>query len=332
MFRVATAIVLLGLLTLAPGAANAQIDEAVGVRAQGMSGAFVAVADDASATWWNPAGLAAGAYFNGIIEVGRVESPSRDPTRRSTLRGFVLAMPALGVSYYRIRISEIQASNPTGAGAADRQDRGREPVRLRSLVVHQFGVTTGQSLGDHLVVGSTMKLLRGSFASAEAATGVSIDRAAELDGDGQTHGDLDLGAIATWGAVRAGLVVKNVTQPTFESMGEAIRVRRQVRTGVSTTMSAAQAIVTVAVDADLTRTTTPGGDVRHVAAGVEAWTATRLYGFRAGVSANTVGESRPSTSAGLSVALAHGLYVDGSVTRGADKSRTGWGFDVRVTF
>ena len=33
-----------------------------------MGGAFMAVADDATATWWNPAGLASGAYFNGIIE------------------------------------------------------------------------------------------------------------------------------------------------------------------------------------------------------------------------------------------------------------------------
>ena len=35
--------------------ASAQIVESVGHRALGMGGAFVAVADDSTATWWNPA-------------------------------------------------------------------------------------------------------------------------------------------------------------------------------------------------------------------------------------------------------------------------------------
>ena len=51
-----------------PKPATAQIYENIGIRAQGMSGAFVAVADDATTTWWNPAGLASGGYFNGVIE------------------------------------------------------------------------------------------------------------------------------------------------------------------------------------------------------------------------------------------------------------------------
>src|SRR5438094_8616567 len=37
---------------------RAQTFDQVGERAQGMGGAFVAVADDASAIYWNPAGLA----------------------------------------------------------------------------------------------------------------------------------------------------------------------------------------------------------------------------------------------------------------------------------
>ena len=40
-----------------------------------MGGAFTAVADDATATWWNPAGLAGGAYFNGLIEAGNHREP-----------------------------------------------------------------------------------------------------------------------------------------------------------------------------------------------------------------------------------------------------------------
>ena len=51
-----------------------------------MSGAFVAVADDATAVWWNPAGLATGPYFNAIRRKGTGDptgkSVATDPARR----------------------------------------------------------------------------------------------------------------------------------------------------------------------------------------------------------------------------------------------------------
>src|SRR5262245_65286847 len=90
--------------------ARAQLYESVGIRAQGMGGAFVAVADDATAGWWNPAGLASGALFNMVIERGQAEAPSDlqpiDPARREGATGFAIAFPALGLSYYTLRISE----------------------------------------------------------------------------------------------------------------------------------------------------------------------------------------------------------------------------------
>ena len=49
-------------LTAVAAPAGAQIVESVGSRALGMGGAFVAVASDSTATWWNPAGLAAGPF------------------------------------------------------------------------------------------------------------------------------------------------------------------------------------------------------------------------------------------------------------------------------
>ena len=49
---------------LAASGAGAQDFAAVGSRAAGMGGAFVGVADDATAIYWNPAGLAAGSYFS----------------------------------------------------------------------------------------------------------------------------------------------------------------------------------------------------------------------------------------------------------------------------
>ena len=64
------AFVLFALGVCAPSVSHAQTYESVGIRAQGMAGAFVAVADDATASWWNPAGLATSQSFaDGIVEV-----------------------------------------------------------------------------------------------------------------------------------------------------------------------------------------------------------------------------------------------------------------------
>ena len=65
-----------------------------------MGGAFVAVADDATATWWNPAGLAGGAYFSAILEIGSHREPrtTSDPAApasawRANVRGFAVGVP-----------------------------------------------------------------------------------------------------------------------------------------------------------------------------------------------------------------------------------------------
>ena len=68
MFRVAVGLVMGGLVCV--GTARGQGFEAVGIRALGMGGAFVAVADDASATYWNPAGLVTGDLVSVVMETG----------------------------------------------------------------------------------------------------------------------------------------------------------------------------------------------------------------------------------------------------------------------
>jgi long-subunit fatty acid transport protein len=91
--------------------ASAQPTDTVGVRASGMGGAFTAVADDATASWWNPAGMAGGAYFNALIEWGAQTEPRSERTAagdpqsasRANTRSFAVAFPALGLSYYRLR-------------------------------------------------------------------------------------------------------------------------------------------------------------------------------------------------------------------------------------
>jgi hypothetical protein len=263
-----------------------------------MGGAFVAVSDDATTTWWNPAGLASGSYLNGVIEFDRVDNPTR-----TRARAFALNIPSLGLSYYRFPLNGIQLASPTGTSSASREDQG---------VLSQFGATVGQSLSSHLVLGSTLKLVRGL---------------------GHTHGDLDVGAMANLGLVRLGVSVKNLRKPEFAEGDAQLELQRQARAGASVRTGSLQRVQIVgAVDADLTTTHTAVGDERHLAAGAEAWLGNRAIGVRAGVGVNTIGARRRSGSVGLSIALRGGFYLDGQLTRGDDDVRNGWGASLRVTF
>ena len=106
--------VLCAFLACAPVPAFAQSIESVGIRAQGVAGAFVAVADDATATWWNPAGLPhSQSFIDGLVEVGR-----------GGHWGVAFGFPALGLSYYHLNISQIQPSASTAGGGTSRQDPG----------------------------------------------------------------------------------------------------------------------------------------------------------------------------------------------------------------
>jgi hypothetical protein len=328
------------LLIATASLAGAQTYEAVGTRAQGMAGAFVAVADDATATWWNPAGLATGSFLSALLEHDTSHDPSTvppsGPARRETATGFAIAFPALGLSYYRLRVSEIAPITSTVAGVGVRQDQGVAAVPLRSLAYSQFGVSFGQSLGNHLVVGSTLKLLHGgSAATVDVAAGTdSLDRAAKLDTPSESHGDLDAGAMATFGVARLGVSLKHLTEPVFGEGADRFELTRQARAGGAIIVRSSGIVraITLAVDADLTRTATALGDVRHVALGVEAWLFRNRFGIRGGVSRNTIDDARQSASAGGSLAFANGTYVDGAFTGGSDRSRTGWSLALRKSF
>ena len=328
---------------VSPSEARGQTMDVVGVRAQGMGGAFTAVADDATATWWNPAGLAGGAYFNAIVEFGTHQEPRTDPAPafgpvpawRMETRSLSVAFPALGLSYYRLRLSEIRPETSTDADTGVRQDQGMTGVRLRSLVLNQLGATVGQSVGEHLVVGSTLKLVRASLGvEARAPGAASLDEAERLTADGETHSGIDIGAMAAFGRTRLGLTVRNLTKPEYGTGPDAITLRRQARAGISLSSRArgVAGSATVAVDADLIRTATALGDERRIAAGVEVWTPKRRVGVRGGLSANTLGARRSSFSGGLSAALGRGTYVEAEATSGADDSRRGWSLGFRVTF
>jgi hypothetical protein len=149
-----------------------------------------------------------------------------------------------------------------------------------------------------------------------------------------TAAGFDIGVTVKSTHARGSFVVRNVTEPTFGAGTDAFTANRQARAGVafSTGTSSTDGEAVIAADADLTTTPTVAGDERHLAAGVELWAPGRRIGVRGGGALNTIGDRRPSSSVGVSLALKQRVYLDGQVTGGSDAARKGWGISLRLTF
>jgi hypothetical protein len=145
--RLATRFGLVFLLFL-PREAFAQLPiESVGIRAQGMGGAFVAVADDPSATFWNPAGLATGGPVGGIFELTRFQSGNRH-----SFFGGLGSWP-LGLTFVR-QAAEFEGS------------------RFRSST---FGINVLQTVVEGLNVGANLKFVRGSIEDSGSNSSSEFD-------------------------------------------------------------------------------------------------------------------------------------------------------------
>jgi hypothetical protein len=341
-----SASLLLALVLVPVTGALAQVpaETAGGTRALGMGGAFTAVADDATAAWWNPAGLST-LLADAVIEGGSdavVDDPGAaiagDGAWRARPLAVSVAFPMLGVSFNHLSVNEIRLSSTAAAGPG-RQDPA---ARIRSIGLSSVGVTLVQSLGDAVVVGSTVRLLRGGVASAAPVSGTTVDQgldaARELDPEGRTVLDADVGVLAFAGPVRLALVGRNLGGHRFETGlagEEPFRLERQVRVGAAFGSGPAWArrAWTLAADADLTTVHAADGDRRSLAVGGERWIGqAKRVAVRAGGRIQTIGEARPVASGGASVALMTGVYVEGQVSGGGDRAVNGWSLAARVTF
>lgn len=332
--------------------ASAQAFESVGSRALGMGGAFVAVADDGSAVYWNPAGLATGPFFELRFERAWADQNSGPAASHF----FSLSVPAMGLSYYKLRSIEadpqfLQVAT-TAQSVRDREIQ--RPVRLApgSLVTHHFGLTLVHSVSDRVAVATTV---RGMIGTAS----VRLD---DSDVDMRTSGtfDLDAGVLGTFGHARIGVVVRNLRAPSFEIAGpegttpRTIDLRREVRVGVALMPDQGRRPnpTAVALDVDLTRqpafAVAPAGqpasakasagqrglrsERRNVAAGVEQWLMNRRLGVRAGVRASTLGDSRAVVTGGASVMVRPSMFVEGHAAGGRGDEARGWSLAARVSF
>jgi hypothetical protein len=294
------------------GVAEAQAP--LGTRAAGMAGAFVGVADDASAVYWNPAGLATGAIVSFLATFSE-EKFSLDDAQAAAREGHTgrmvaLSLPPIGLAYYR-----IGAYGTTVAPPAVTSPSSREEVRrsVQALTTSMVGVSLLQSLTDHIVVGATPKIVRAT---------------------GDTAFDVDAGVMIAVERIRIGLVARNLTTPSFASADDdgAIELSREVRAGVAWgSQWPGNSRLTVSADVDVAARVTPFGDRRDIAAGLETWSPDRRLAVRGGVRRSTIGAARTAVAGGASWAVRPTMFVEGHVTAG-QMSERGWGIGVRMGF
>ena len=300
------------LILFLPATLLGQTFGGIGSRAEGMGGAFVAVADDATAVYWNPAGLATGAVFDAQVFTAGGDLPFFVGT----------AFPALGLSYYRTEQPTASAvALPTVPDSAGRQDEGLGVVPFRLLKTNNFGVTILQSIVSGAVVGSTVRVVNGGIEGV----------------DGRTTVDVDAGFMLSVKSIRAGVSARNLAEPEFDDeLGRQVPIQRQVRVGVALAPRAAPSGVhgplSIAFDADIMTTSDDFGDRRGAAIGGEYWLARGLIGARAGMRWSTLESGHRAFSGGATVRLPKSLYVDAHVTDAEDSEDTVWGISGRLTF
>ncbi len=320
LLRLAAGVFLPLLVTTTPAAA--QTFEVIGSRALGMGGAFVAVADDPTAVFWNPAGLASGQPAGVTIEWVKFRSGDRDaapaagPWQRSA-RFISLGTWPIGLSYTSVDETQLVDNGPLGLVG-------------QRLTTHHYGATVLQTVTKGLVVGTTFKYIRGYVArgpSEGETTELALDRIGALDREASGKFDLDASVMVDAGVFRLGWTVRNLRSPTFRGPAEtAITLDRHSRIGFAVLPAAG---LTLAIDLDLDTVELPAGPRRMVAVGGEHL-LTPWVALRGGARWNLEGARSPVGSAGASVALRPGAWLDGHVTLGRADGERGFGFALRA--
>jgi len=311
------------LLALWPTAALGQVRfEILGARALGMGGAFVAVADDASAFHWNPAGLLKDSNFGMTfgwddLHFGDPKlSPTPGAAGGSNLLTAVSGSP-LGVSYGYLKLAQVVSVLPDGTTV------------VQALTVHHLGATYAQTLLPGLVIGATAKYLKGQPVSGLSGAGTVegvVDEALGWAGSSSSKFDLDVGVMGELGPVRLGVTFKNLLQPTFTGdTGFAIQLTRRVRAGIAVLPTAG---LTLAFDIDLDTADPLVGLRRMMALGGEFSLGSRV-GLRGGVRWSRDGEWQPIATGGVSLRVFKGSWVDGYATWSRNEDR-GFGIALRA--
>jgi hypothetical protein len=151
----------------------------VGARALGMGGAFVSVADDASAAYWNPAGLVqleqreamlmGASQFGGVVdhEVGTFVAPLKTASSRA----------ALGITLIRVGVDDINVTKDAKVGEDQNGNPIIDPNRVEQKSAYDLALllTYAHGWGDRWSGGFNLKLVRQSLVGEGASFGVGAD-------------------------------------------------------------------------------------------------------------------------------------------------------------
>ena len=224
------------VVVCAPPAA-AQMYEAVGTRAQGMGGAFVAVADDATATWWNPAGLATGASLSFVWDMAENLAPAdprpEGPASLGETMGFALTTFLPWAS--AITACESVKCSPFplhGAGSSADKKKGRQVSVCAHLRSTSSAPRSGSRSAATSSLASTLKLIRGGRAvdrSGRRERSRSLEHIGDLDLSMETRTDSTSGR---WRCCRG----RCASESASSTCGARVRRRRYAdRAGTSGT-------------------------------------------------------------------------------------------------
>ena len=245
------------------------------------------------------------------------------PASRTGVWSFSLSTPPLGVSYYRLKITEIRPALARSAEAG-REDRAAGEG-LRSLSISQFGATVLHTITTGVTAGATVKYVRGppgwGFDPADAGAGIPscLTPAMTLKAARGCHSGRRFGLLATRGAVRVGVTARNLRAPRFGDQVAASGACRCRFDGATAGTSSCWSQSTRILAHDGV-----GGDRRVIALGVEHWLRPQRFAIRGGARFNTVGEQDRTVTAGASNAARAGLFIDGYAAAGGDRGGHGW--------
>lgn len=259
----ALAALLLASTALAGGGtaganAAAYLGDAAGARPVGMGGAFVAVADDANAVYYNPGALP---LIGGLAFQGSYALASLD---RAPYQGTAVwnapAFGVFGLGVTGLQISEIDGRDPTG-----------EPTDSFSSSEMAIAGAYGTRIGPWLGVGGAAKYLYQSLADNKG-TGIAFDLGA--------HAHFDPGLLVA-DRVAVGVAVSNIggtlEWDTDSSHKDDVAPTARYGVAVAALPSGATRIV-AALDGVKT-----GESDLAVHAGAEFWFR-ELFALRAGLS------------------------------------------------
>jgi len=186
-----------------------------GNRALALGGAFVGLADDASAMIWNPGGL-------GIRQRLEVLATHAEYADLGSQQDFVaVVLPnwrwgAAGISILHFGIDGVERRDDRNllldGGLSDSQT--------------EIALGFGRSLGEALSVGGTVKLQRQSLAGF-SGSGLGLDAGVLLRAGALLHTSADWANRVTWG-----LSVRNLVPPSIRLDQESVMDPAVVRSGI----------------------------------------------------------------------------------------------------